>query len=241
MNESEVRLGENKRKIFIGVAVLVLAGISVLYFYFGVPDKDITQGENPVFQTTSLNFLFTPGEVKLANEDNLDPKNFVLANAGLEGRIVNEPAINGNLYEFVVAFLRADGDSVETTITLPTMSDNRVGVVVANGGIIADESGNITYIGMLAPEIIPLIKTGDPIQVQFYIHEVTDELRGQVMANPSCQESPENRELCRVFLDEMEMWYVNNSQLVEAVESGGELPENHRIGAVKELVIFDDK
>ena len=77
MNESTNKLKENKNNVLIGALILILGALFVFYFYFGAADKDITQETGPVFQTTSYNFTFAPGEVKITTGDEVNARNFV--------------------------------------------------------------------------------------------------------------------------------------------------------------------
>jgi len=236
-------LSNKNRTIIIFVVILVVAILVTLFIANTIKDQagDINLETEPVFQTTSARFSFTPGEVKLSHEDEVDAKNFIFINARIEGRIVSEPVKIGDLYEFAVSFPKSDGESVEATVILPAGENKRIGVVVANDGVFDDEADTITHNARFVSEIVSLINKDEPVQVQFYLHEVTNELREQVMSNSSCQESAESRTLCQAFLGDMEGWYAKNLQLVEAVHGNGELPENHRIEGIQELVIFDDK
>lgn len=222
----------------VRTSTLVLSSLALfalaLYFIaaFANPFEALQPGPL-AFQSERDDFTFAPGEVKIADAD---VENLVFAAAHLEGRISSNPVRVGDTVEFSALFPTTGGRDVETTVVLPAEGENaRVGLIVAEKGAIG-----IEVTRRLAPvsELIPLVEKGEPIQVVLYVQEMTDELRERVMADPLCGE---NADFCRASLDELQRWYANNTELVEAVRNDGTLPNNHRVGAVQQLVVFDDE
>lgn len=220
-----------KKWTIVALVAILLVGtlLAFLFITGGLPGSMF---EERKFQTQRPDFSFALGEVKLAT-GNIEK--LIFAGAHLEGRILSEPVETADSFEFLVSFPAVNSGIVEAIVVLPKEEGRRVGLITADEGIIPDR---VYRELVLVPEVTLLLQVGEPIQISIYLHEITDELRSEVASSEFCAR---NLELCFVFLDEIEGWYSNNLRFVEAVREGNALPDNFRIGAVQELVVFDDK
>jgi hypothetical protein len=223
----------SKGKWVILVAVVALLAVAIVTFYIGGfspmrPGESEAQREF-LFQRAGL--VFVPGEVKIVPGD---AERLTITQAYVEGRIINGPIVDSQSTSVLVSFKNVEGDALQATVTLGN-NDKEIGVFTADKGAIGGtEEWRIRQVS----EIAPLLRKDDPIQISFNFQEIPDDLFQDVMGHTGCKERVE---FCNAYLEEIRAWYTNNLLLINAIKNGSPLPENHTVGAVSDLVLFDDE
>lgn len=217
--------------IFVAVIALLVVVIVVLYiggFSVLIPGESEIQRE---FLAKRTGLIFEPGEVKIIPGD---AERLIFTEAHMEGRIISEPRVDSQSIGVLVSFQTIAGDTLQVTVLLGE-NDKEIGTLIADKGTIGGtEEWRIKQVS----EIIPLLRKNDPIQIRFNVHEISDESLQRVMDYQGCKERVE---LCNAYLEEMRTWYTNNLLLIDAIRSGSSLPENHTVGAVSQVVLFNDE
>lgn len=234
MEESADKSNKTENRALIIGVTMVLVG--VVFFAFGGADEDspkvtIEEREFQVQNPQNPNLFFEQGEVKtlLPIEDKL-----IFARAQIEGRITGLPSAEEPV-TVPVSFQTTAGDEVGTIITLGN-SDKRISVLVADNGAIGQTQ---VWRAIQVSDITPLLHEGDPIRVEFYLKDIPEDILKQMLENPIC--AGEAQERCRERIEEVDLWYENNSLLIKGIQGNAVLPENHIIGAISELVIYGGK